>query len=218
MDANADEVLAATRRYWDAVGDRYLEMFRDELEQKPADRAWLIGLAARVGPWARVCDAGCGPCAHVAEILSCLGVRVTGVDLSPRCIELARAVQPALDFRVMDMAAMDVPPASFEGLIAYYSLLYTPRAKLPDVLREFHRVLVPGGELLVVVKEGDGEGWIDDPMGSGEQTYFVNFREAELRGLLESAGFAVHRADVRDPYPFEFPVRRIAVFATRTAP
>jgi len=40
-----DEVRSCTRVYFDAVGDRYLELFRDELEQKPYDQAILARFA-----------------------------------------------------------------------------------------------------------------------------------------------------------------------------
>ena len=73
------------------------------------------------------------------------------------------------------MEAMTFPDASFDGLVAYYSVIYTPRVALPALGREFHRVLRPGGALLVVVKEGETEGWIPDPMGSGRETFFANF-------------------------------------------
>ena len=215
MAARAD-ILERTRTYYDRVGDRYLELFRDELAQKPWDRALLARFAAPLGAGARVCDAGCGPCGHVTRLLSGLGLEVFGVDLSPRCVELARASQPRLSFRVMDMGRLDLPSGSLDGLVAYYSILYTAKADLPALFREFRRVLKPAGSLLVVVKEGEGEGWIDDPMGTGEATYFANFREDELAALLEAGGFRVQSREARDPYPFEFQVRRLA-FTARPA-
>lgn len=212
-----DLVRERTKDYFDAAGDRYFELFRDELEDKPFDRSVLAGFAAGLGPGAQVCDAGCGPCGHVARLLADHGLVPTGIDLSPRCIELARAAQPGLAFEVMDMLSMRFEPGSLDGLVAYYSLLYVPKAHLPRLFAEFRRVLKPGGKLFVAVKEGEGEGYIDDPMGSGETTFFASYTEPELKRLVEANGFTCSFSEVREPCPAEYQVRRIFLMADRDA-
>ena len=61
---------SAIIRYWDCVAARYLELFRDEIRDKPFDLALLRKLADSIGKGARVCDVGCGPCAHVTRFLA----------------------------------------------------------------------------------------------------------------------------------------------------
>jgi len=209
------EVRARTREYYDAVARTYFERFRDELAAKTYDRRLLDRLAAELGPGARVCDAGCGPCGHTARHLADAGLEVIGTDLSPACVALARAAQPALRFAVMAMEAMALRDACCDGILAYYSLLYTPKAALPALLGELRRVLRPGGRLLAAVKEGDHEGFVADPLGSGRETYFADFREAELRAILEGAGFRCVFSATRAPYDFEIPVRRVFVLARK---
>jgi 2-polyprenyl-3-methyl-5-hydroxy-6-metoxy-1,4-benzoquinol methylase len=53
----------------------------------------------------QVLDAGCGE-GYLARWLSARGAHVTGIDLSPRLIELARAKDPggAIDYRVADLS------------------------------------------------------------------------------------------------------------------
>jgi SAM-dependent methyltransferase len=53
----------------------------------------------------RVLDAGCGE-GYLARVLAARGARVTGIDLSPRLIEMARAKNPAGDigYRVADLS------------------------------------------------------------------------------------------------------------------
>jgi SAM-dependent methyltransferase len=212
MPADRPETVA---RYWDMVANRYLELFRDEFQGKPYDRAILETFAASLPPGARVCDAGCGPCGHVARILADRGLDVIGIDLSPQCVALARAEQPGLRFETMDMAATAFADGSFYGLVAYYSLHYQPKSTLPPVFREFARVLGPGGRLLLVAKEGAGEGWIADPMGIAGQVFWSAFSPGELRGLCLDAGFPEVSCTVRDPLPDEISVRRIYATAAR---
>ena len=205
----------AIARCWDARANRYLELFRDEFESKPYDVAVLETFAAALPAGARVCDAGCGPCGHVARILADRGLDVVGIDLSAKCVALARAEQPSLRFETMDMAAMSFDDASFDGAVAYYALHDQPKSTLPAVFGEFARVLGPGGRLLVVAKEGAGEGWIDDPMGLPAQVFWSAFSPEELRELCVDASFQAPDCAVRDPFPEEIPVRRIYLTAAR---
>jgi len=209
------EVRNRTREYYDAVGRTYYDLFKDELREKEYDRRLLDRFIALLGPRARVCDAGCGPCGHTTRYLAQAGLDVVGIDLSPACVALARSANPGLCFQVMAMEEMGFPDASFDGILAYYSILNTSKASLPALLGELRRVLKPRGKLLVAVKEGEGEGLIDDPLGTARQTFFANFRQDELRGFVEAAGFQCTFAETREPYGFEIPVRRIHVIAEK---
>jgi len=204
-----------TVEYWDAIASRYLEAFRDEFEGKSYDRQVLRDFADGLGSSARVCDVGCGPCGSTTRLLADAGVDAMGIDLSSRCVELARKQQPVLRFDVMDMAKMSFPDKSFDGLVHYYSLHYQPKAQLGAVMQEQARVLRSGGTLLIVAKEGTSEGWIDDPMGSGLSVFWCDFSPRELQALVEQHGFEGARCAVRDPLPSEIAVRRIYLTAHR---
>lgn len=52
----------------------------------------------------QVLDAGCGE-GYLARVLAARGAQVTGIDLSPRLIELARAKNPdSIDYQVADLS------------------------------------------------------------------------------------------------------------------
>jgi SAM-dependent methyltransferase len=142
---------------------------------------------------------------------------MTGVDISDECVSLARAEQPTLEFTQADIGEMPFEDGAFEGLVAYYALHYEPRVGLARIVREFARVLRPGGKLLVVAKDGDEEHYIADPLGSGQQVFWCAVPELELRTLLESNGFQVTSSRVREPQPDEIGVKRIYITATRSA-
>ena len=201
--------------YWNLVAPRYLELYRDELSGKPYDQETLKKFAATLGPNALVCDAGCGPCGHINRVLADAGAKVVGIDISPKCVDLARQEQPSLQFEVMDMGAMDFDNDSFDGLIAYYSLHYQAKSKLGNVVKEFARVLRPNGRLLIAAKAGEQEGWIADPLGSGEQVFWSEFTCEELQSLVVQNGFQIEHCAVREPLPSEISVRRIYVTALR---
>ena len=202
--------------YWDSVADRYLELFRHELAGKPYDLQILRRFAGSLGPGSLVCDAGCGPCGHVSGFLSGLGLSVIGVDISPRCVALAREEQPQIRFEVMNLRSMAFADGSIDGIVAYYSLHYDSAAVLTKVTSEFFRVLRPGGKILVVAKEGEGECWVPDPLGSGSEVFWKGFQADELVALLCSSPFQVEAVHIREPLPDEIAVRRIYVNAERS--
>lgn len=94
---------------------------------------------------ARVLDLGCGA-GRTTIALRRLGYRVIGIDLAPALLEAARRLDPDLDVREMDAAALDFEAGSFDAALFSYNgldCLY-PRDAREQCLREVHRVLVPG--------------------------------------------------------------------------
>ncbi|GAA2653622.1 class I SAM-dependent methyltransferase [Nonomuraea recticatena] len=139
------------RDAYDTLADAYADFVRGKLEEDPLDRA-LLGVFAELvdGP---VVELGCGP-GRMAAHLHGLGVNVFGIDVSPRLIDIARHTHPQLRFEVGDMTALDLPDSSLGGVLSWYSIIHAPPAHLPGMLAEMHRILVPGGHLLLGFFEG----------------------------------------------------------------
>lgn len=113
------------------------------------DRIWEV---LRLRPGARVLDAGCGT-GQVTIALAERGARVTGVDLSPEMMRRAEfhAAEHgvAIEWRNADISRIDEPLAVYDAILARVVLQFVP--DVPGVLREFRRVLRPGGRLLASV-------------------------------------------------------------------
>src|SRR3954470_14014646 len=92
---------------YDRVAEDYARRIFGELEHKPFDRQLLDRFAARVQTLGSACDLGCGP-GHVARYFHERGVRVIGVDLSPVMVELARRLNPGIEFRPGNMLSLDI--------------------------------------------------------------------------------------------------------------
>ena len=92
----------------------------------------------------RVLDAGMGGGRLVAE-LEARGWTATGIDPSPRMVELALRRLPQLADRLLeaDLAALPFPDETFEAAVATGALEYV--GDLDRGLRELARVLRPGG-------------------------------------------------------------------------
>ncbi|MEU6272872.1 class I SAM-dependent methyltransferase [Streptomyces populi] len=144
------DALRVVRDAYDAVASEYARLFRDELSQRPLDRAMLGVFAEAVGAGGggRVADLGCGP-GHVTAHLAGSGLDVFGVDASSSMVELARRAFPDLRFEVGTMAVLDIADGTLDGALSRWSIIHTAPHELPALLAEFHRVLAPGGHLLV---------------------------------------------------------------------
>jgi SAM-dependent methyltransferase len=203
------------RHTYDVVAEDYARSFADELAAKPFDRALLDAFAKEVtGP---AVDVGCGPAGHVTRYLADQGMTIAGVDLSPRSVELAKATHPDLDFQVADLRDLPHADASLAGLVAFYSVVHLQRPELPTAFAEFHRVLQPGGTLLVSMHGGAGEVGADDWFDRNVAVRVTLVELGELTRLIENAGFAIAERHQRDPYLSEYPTRRLYIVARRLA-
>ena len=204
---------------YDAVADEYASRIATELQHKPFDRLLLDQFAEQVRDLGQVADIGCGP-GQVARYLHERGARVVGIDLSPRMIECARKLHPAIEFQQADMAALPVPDATWAGIAAFYSLIHIPRDRVVATLREFRRALRPRGLLLLAFHVGAEVVHLDEWWGHRVSVDFVFFRSDEVERYLTAAGFAIERSMERDPYPpeVEHQSRRGYILARAAAP
>ena len=105
----------------------------------------------------RALDLGCGN-GMIAEYLSDqTGARITGIDFIPKAIQDAsartRSKRDRLDFRVMEMARLEFPPASFDVVIAIDTLYFSD---VYDTLRSVLPLLKPGGRLVAFFDQSCG--------------------------------------------------------------
>jgi cyclopropane fatty-acyl-phospholipid synthase-like methyltransferase len=178
---------------YDRMAEQYLAA-KDA--DDPTTLAALEALAVGLPEGAAVLDLGCGAGVPVTRWLAAR-FAVTGVDISARQLELARAQVPGATFIKADMAALDFPPGTFDAVVSFYAIIHVPREEQPGLLAKIHRWLTPGGAFLALWAMSAWEGTEADWEGWGAPMWWSHYdREANLQ-MLQAAGFAIASADVR---------------------
>ncbi|WP_046262338.1 class I SAM-dependent methyltransferase [Streptomyces sp. WM6386] len=146
-----DQVSEEAATVFDALGSRYEQAFEGLAGQQAALR-WLT---VRLPQRARVLDVGSGTGRPVAEELVRAGCEVTGIDVSPAMVELARAQVPEARFELADVRTYEAPPYAFDAVCAFFPLLIMSRAEVESALDRMCGWLAPGGHLVMATVPGD---------------------------------------------------------------
>jgi SAM-dependent methyltransferase len=175
---------------YDAIAERYYAW--SDARPSATRRRWLARALELIPPGADVLELGCGAGVPMTRALAA-GRRVTGVDISARQIELARAAVPEAAFVQADMTALELAPASFDAVVAFYSLTHVPRADLPALLDAVHRWLRPGGVLIASMGAEDGPDEVE-PDWLGAPMFFSHYGAKKNGAIVRRAGFEVEEA------------------------
>ncbi|MBI3216746.1 MAG: class I SAM-dependent methyltransferase [Mycobacterium sp.] len=193
------DFLTATRAGYDRAAAAYADRFHDHLDGKPLDRAMVHAFAGMVvaGGTKPVIDVGCGTGSTTAMLRSG-GAQVFGVDLSPGMLAQARRLNPDLGFVVGSMTDLPIADGAAGGICAWYSIIHIPDERLDGVLREFHRVLAPGGLVLLAFQVGDRPRILTSAFDQDVELTFVRRQPREVRKRLADNGFALYAELDRD--------------------
>jgi SAM-dependent methyltransferase len=120
---------------------------------------------------------------------------VTGVDISRTQLEMARRNVPTATFIEADMTTLAFDPASFDAVVAFYSLTHVPRDEGAALLGRIRSWLRPGGLFLASMGADDEPGDVEADW-LGVDMYFSHFGARANRRLVERAGLDVERSEI----------------------
>ncbi len=181
--------------------------------------AWARALGLLLPPW-RVADLGCGDGYLTIECCRWAS-SVVAIDRSDAVLERARALGARrgatnVVWKRGDLEQLPIKSASVDLALLSQTLHHV--ADPARALAEAARIVLPGGQVLVLELRQHDETWVRDRLG--DRT--LGFTETGLRRLLRAAGFtrirtAVGARKTGDPFVVLLAIGRKATTPRRTS-
>lgn len=185
-------LIAQTRAGYDAAAVAYAERLPDTSFEAPLDMAIVDHFPRALPAGASVLDAGCGSGRMLRHLHdSDPSYRLTGLDLSPGMLAQAAALHLPANLYEGELAALPFADATFDGVLAWYSIIHTRPEDVPRLLDEMRRVLRRTGLLLLGFQSGTGVRTIERPYGQGTELTAFLHQTSSIAQQLCSAGFAI---------------------------
>jgi ArsR family transcriptional regulator len=184
--ANLDRILRRRR----SQQEQYFNLIAGKLGKNYCPgRSWeAIGhLALRLTPKITVADLGAGE-GLISQLLARRAAKVWCIDNSPRMVEVGTALAAKnglanLTYKLGDIEAVPLPDHSVDLAILSQALHHAQ--KPPVALAEAHRILRPGGQLVVL----DLKAHTFEKAHELYADVWLGFTEGQLHGWLQQAGF-----------------------------
>jgi ubiquinone/menaquinone biosynthesis C-methylase UbiE len=183
FDRDPDQEKTTIRSVYDDIAGEYDERIPGS---GPSDEIFtdteMEFLLGKITKNECVLDMGCGT-GRFTVPLAATGAQVSGLDLSAGMLVQARRKLAerglTADLREGDMSALPFPDGMFDTVTSMLALMHIPLADRQTVFNEVHRVLKPGGRMLLCVKNA-----IFERMFKGDRFASVDVTDVDDNKLI----------------------------------
>ena len=156
---------------------------------KYPNKILITKVLKRLPKGSSVIDLGCGAGVPISKFLSNKGYKVTGIDFSTGMIKLARKNVPKGKFVRMDMTKLKFKPNSFDGAVSFYAIIHVPREKHKKIYKSLHKILKPGG--IILVNASGGDKWEATEEYMGVPMFWSHYGPKLTPKIITDAGFEI---------------------------
>lgn len=124
------------------------------------------------------------------------GAEVVANDISSKQLSMAKEQCPQAKFVPGDMTTLFFEPASFDGVICFYTMFHLPRSQQKDMISNIHTWLKPGACLVCNLATIDEEEIYGEMMGHG--MFWSSYGVEENEAMVMDAGFETVAVELRE--------------------
>lgn len=161
----------------------------------------------------KVFEIGCGPGNITKYLLSKKpNLKITGIDVAPKMIELARINNPSANFEVMDTRKLNELKEKFDAIMCGFCLPYLSESDCSKLIKDSNQILHKNGILYLSFVEGNASksGFISG--STGNRTYFYYHSLEEIKNQLFKNHFEILKSfEVQYPKNDEFEIHTIII-------
>lgn len=144
-----EAILSNTIKFYNTHSTEFYEKWSTNIPEEKFDL-----FCQHLDKSAKILDAGCGPGHHI-KWFEDNGYTINGIDLSKKAIELAHKHNLASPIIEMDMRDTQFDRNTFDAIWSCASCVHCDDDYFPNQLREFNRIVKPGGILGITLMVGN---------------------------------------------------------------
>ncbi len=194
---------------YNKIATQYANLFDNDLSDNP----YMDKFLSKITTGNKILDLGCGT-GRVTSYYFDKGFDVTGVDLSPKMLEIAKNKYPKIDFRLGDIRKINFND-TFDGISLAYSLFHLEKKDVSKIIEKITSLLKTSGIIFLILQEGEGEVFVDEPLLPGEKLFLNLYTEEQAKQIL-SSDFEILSVDKKTPHlKGELPYNKLIILAKK---
>jgi len=199
-------------KVYDKISRKYAEIFDKDFSDNP----YLDKFLSYLHRGDKILDLGCGT-GRITQYYVDNGFKVIGIDLSDEMIKIAKKKHPQIEFLCADMRKLNFPNESFDAVSIAYSLFHLSKKDVPQLIKKVKYILKDKEILLLILQEGNGEIYVDEPLAPGTKLFLNLYSENEIIDILNENGFEILSTNRKIPEKLGgLPYNKLILITRRT--
>lgn len=149
----------------------------------------------------QILDIGCA-IGSFTKYVADKGYAIEGIDISSKMIEIASKKVNNATFYVMDMTNITLTK-KYDGLMVINSTIHIEKKNMKKVFEGFKKLINDNGIIFVILQEGNGERYIDEPLDTNIKEFVSFYQEEEIKDVFHQCDLEIVKME-RIKYDSDF--------------
>ena len=168
----------------------YEKTFRQNKQPNTFEKGRLDAFLQELPKNAKVLDLGCGIGIPFDKYLVDRGIKVKGIDISKKHVEMARKNVSETEFIEGDFSEINFDEKSYDGILALYSIFHIHRDQHKNLLEKVYKTLKDSGVTMITFGTSGSEYGEEDNF-CGSKMAWSTFEPETYKQFFQEIGFKV---------------------------